>query len=242
MNPEAMPGAAYGATTVGTLVAAAKARVAGRADADWARIEAAVASRAAALVEQNAHRAEDEPTERWSKTCSLVLAAFRELEPLVGTALALSILSDAMTAPFKAGVTEYINARFGISPDEPQKALSRISQNFKSRGEARFGKAFVYVRDVQNSNRSFTNIQRCFFNDFFRANGAAEVTAVFCAMDDAWASAIQEPRYGIRFELPTTLAGGSDACRFQFSRSSQSGNAAAEEEEPAPRPPAAPAD
>ena len=212
--------ASFGATTTGGLIAAARARAKGLAESEWARIEAAVADRAAALAASNAQRVEDEPTRRWLQTSALVLAAFQELRPVVGAADALAILSEAMTEPFRKGLTDYIGGRFGVTPDEPKEAFSRISQNFKSRGEERFGKAFTYVRDVQDSTRSFTNIQRCFFNDFFRANGAPEVTRVFCALDNVWADAIQDPKYGVRFERPTTLAQGDDACRFQFSRTS----------------------
>ena len=98
----------------------------------------------------------------------------------------------------------------------PQEAFSRISENFQKRGEQRFGSAFRYAADVRDAKRNFVNIERCFFNDFFRVNQATEVTSLFCALDKVWAETLEQPRYGVRFERPTTLADGDDACRFQF--------------------------
>ena len=80
------------------------------------------------------------------------------------------------------------------------------------------GSTIRYVQDVQDAERSFTNIHRCFYNDFFRANGAPEVTPIFCAMDYLWAEELEKPQYGVRFERPTTLARGDDMCRFQFTK------------------------
>ena len=63
-----------------------------------------------------------------------------------------------------------------------------------------------------------TRINKCLFNDFFRQHGAPELTSIFCALDSMWIDELHQPKYGVRFERPTTLAGGDDACRFQFSR------------------------
>ncbi len=137
---------------------------------------------------------------------------------LAEPASVLTIIRAALTAPFEQQVSQYLDGRFGISQAAPQEAFVRIAENFKRRGEERFGRAFAYVQDVQDAERSFTNIARCFFNDFFRTNGAPEVTAVFCALDKVWAEALESGPYGVRFDRPTTLAEGDDACRFQFRR------------------------
>jgi len=110
------------------------------------------------------------------------------------------------------------DARDHDSQDAPAQASARIPENFKTRGEARFGKLSPLSRTCRMRTAPFTNIHRCFFNDFFRANGAAEVTSIFCALDNVWVDALHEARYGVRFARPTTLAQGADACRFQFSR------------------------
>jgi hypothetical protein len=208
----------FAETTVEALLTAAKPKIADLRGRTWDELEAAVRGHAAFLAEQNAHRAIDTPTRQWLLTSALILAVFRELEPLAGSTEVLSILRNAMTASFKESITGYLAVRFGIAQDAPEEAFARISENFKVRGEQRFGKAFVYFQDAQDVGRSFTNIHKCFFNDFFRSNGSPEVTSIFCALDSVWADALHEPRYGVRFDRPTTLANGDDACRFQFSK------------------------
>jgi hypothetical protein len=184
-------------------------------------VENAVRAEAERIASQNAARVVDTASRRWLSFCSLVLASYRNLLPLVAESrTALSILQSAMTGPLKAGIKAYIADRFGISQDAPEAAFEHVAETFQARGEERFGQAFTYVADVRNDKHSFTNVTKCFFNDFFRANGAPEVTPVFCAMDAVWAEEMDDPRYGVRFERPTTLAAGDDACRFQFSRRS----------------------
>ena len=75
---------------------------------------------------------------------------------------------------------------------------------------------FRYATDIRDGRRNFVKIERCFFNDFFRENRAPEVTSLYCALDKVWADVLEEQRYGVRFERPTTLANGDDACRFRF--------------------------
>jgi hypothetical protein len=187
----------------------------------WQELEASVRTRTAMLVEQNEGRAIDDPSRQWLLLSSVILAAYQELRLLVDDAQAvLSILRDAVTVPFAEHLTAYIADRFGISQDAPEEAFTRIAENFKARGEERFGQAYTYVQEVQDEGRSFVNIQKCFFNDFFRANGMPELTLIFCAMDNLWAEELEKPCYGIRFEHPTTLAQGGDMCRFQFSKRS----------------------
>ncbi len=185
----------------------------------WEEIETAIRDRMIKLTEQNKARMIDAPSRQWLLLASMVLAAYRELLPLVGDEqTGLSILRDAMAAPFKERLTSYIADRFGISQDAPEQAFNRIAENFKARGEERFGQAYTYVQEVQDEGRSFVNIQKCFFDDFFRANGAREVTPIFCAVDNLWAEELEKPQYGVRFERPTTLARGDDMCRFQFTK------------------------
>jgi len=211
------PVLAFAETTVETLLAAAMLKL-GDVGRTSDELERDVRQRVAALIEQNEQLAQDAPSRQWLLRTSIVLAVYQVLEPLAGGADLVSILSDAMTEPFRDKMPEYLLNRFGVSQQAPAEAFARIAENFKPRGEERFGKAFVYVEDVQDADRSFTNIHRCFFNDFFRANGAAQVTRIFCAVDHVWVDALREPRYGVGFERPTTLAQGADACRFQFTR------------------------
>jgi len=187
----------------------------------WEEIETAVRDRMTTLTEQNKTRMIDAPSRQWVLVAAAILAIYRELQPLVVDGqILLSMLRNAIAAPFKKRLAAYIADRFGISQDAPEEAFTRIAENFKTRGEERFGQAYTYIQEVQDEGRCFVNVPRCLFNDFFRANGAAEVTPIFCAMDDLWAEELEKPQYGVRFARPTTLAQGADMCRFQFTRTS----------------------
>ena len=184
-----------------------------RAEIDEVRAEA---NRIAA---DNAAFGVDAAGRRWLMLCAILLAAYRRLSPVVrNSATAVSLLQASMTAPFRAGIQVFIRDRFGISQDAPYEAFDRIAETFQNRGEQRFGRAFTFVPVAKDDRHSFTNITRCLFNDFFRANGAPEVTQVCCAMDLVWADELSHPRYGVCFERSTTLAAGDDACRFRFFR------------------------
>ena len=152
---------------------------------------------------------------------SLVLATYRILLPLVESReAAIDNIRYAFAARAKGSVRLglYMFLRMGISPLAPGKAFDQISKSFRRRGERAMGGSFIYVQDVQDGERSFVNIRRCFFNDFFRAEGAPELTGIFCSMDDLWAEELKKKKYGVRFERPTTLALGGDMCRFQFTK------------------------
>lgn len=131
---------------------------------------------------------------------------------------AVSAIIAAMSKWVLENAEAYSFARLGVSRAEPEKAFANIRQNFKKRGEERFGSHFAYEQEVSDESRSFVNITRCLYNDLLRAIGYPEVIPVFCAMDTIWAADITHPRYGVRFERPTTLAANGDKCRFQFSK------------------------
>jgi hypothetical protein len=213
---EQTPKLAFAATSVPSLLVAVRSALESSATLPWEEIAADVSVRAEELVQANRHMAQDAPGEQWLRTSSVILAAYQHLSPVVGGPRLLTIFLDALAKSFREQITGYLESRFGISEDAPREAFHRISENFQKRGEQRFGSAFRYTSDVQDATRNFVNIERCFFNAFFRANGATEVTPLFCALDKVWAEALEQPRYGVRFERPTTLARGDDVCRFQF--------------------------
>lgn len=66
--------------------------------------------------------------------------------------------------------------------------------------------AFRYVDDVRDERRLFVNM-----------------TPILCALDTVWADDLHRPAYRVRFERPTTLANGNDACRFQFTKTDDQG-------------------
>lgn len=185
----------------------------------WRAARESVPGEASRIADENAQFAEDAAGLRWIALASTLFAAYRALRPVLGDEKrALAVLREAMTAPFQERITSYVEARFGITQDAPGEAFARVSENFKPRGEVSFGRGFRYADDVVDARRTFVNIEKCLFHEFFRRNGAPEVTPILCALDNVWADELAKPRYGVRFERPTTLAKGDDACRFQFSR------------------------
>jgi hypothetical protein len=159
-----------------------------------------------------------DPSRKWQVLSWSVLLAYRALRSFTGQEKALSILRTVLSRQFRKHTQSYMETRFGITQQKPGEAFERIAENYKARGESVFGSGFTYVQAVQDPRRSHTHISRCLFNDFFRAHGAPEVTSLFCALDTVWADELDQPHYRVRFERPTTLATGSDACRFQFSK------------------------
>ena len=190
----------------------------------WHAADASVRLDASHIAEENAQLAEDSAAVRWIGLSSMLLATYRSLRSSLGDEKrALTILREALTDPLREQIIPYIETRFGIFQDAPDEAFSRVTQNFKSRGEASFGRSFRYVDDVRDDRRAFVNIERCLFNEFFRRNGAPEVTPILCALDNVWADELSKSRYGVRFQRPTTLARGDDACRFQFTKGEERG-------------------
>ena len=173
----------------------------------------------------NQARVVDEPSTHHLALTSLLLASYRVLLPLMEDREAvLTLLRTVLAAPLRHQMQPYLTRRFGIDPTAPAQAFDAAAANFKLRGEALFGNAFMYEQAVQTPEQSFVNIRRCFFNDFFRANDAPELTPLFCFLDTLWADALHAGAYNVRFERPTTLAAGDDRCRFHFTRVVEDGD------------------
>ncbi len=207
-----------GEAIVANFLEAVRSQVTDLHNRSWEEIKDAIFVRMETLADQNAERALDDLSQQWVIFCSFLLAAYQELQPHVGDAeQVLSILRNAMAMIMKDRIT--LVDRFGISEDAPEDAFARIAENFKRRGEEQYGKGWKFVQDVQDEMHSFINIEKCFFNDFFRANGKPEITPIFCAMDLLWIDELKQPCYGVSFDRPTTLAQGDDMCRFQFTKS-----------------------
>jgi len=187
--------------------------------ARWRARESNVRAEAQRLAAASTRLVCDAQSAGWVGVCSIVLASYRDLCNLHNDQwTGLTMVREALIKPFRESITPYIQRRFGITQEAPHEAFERISENFKSGGESRFGSAFNYVQAEQDESRSFTHIERCLFHDFFRANSAPEMTPLLCALDNVWADELSHTKYGVRFERPTTLAEGQDACRFQFTR------------------------
>jgi len=184
-----------------------------------AELRGRIEARVGPIVTQNEERAKDEISKRNLLFTSLVLAGYRELRDRLGESLpAVELLRDSMAELFRPRIRDYIRQRFDVDPDRPGEAFERVAANFLERGQSGFGAGFTYEQEVQTEHRSFVNVTNCLFLDFFRANGAPELTPVLCAMDAVWADEFSRGPYNISFARPTLMSRGDDKCRFQFTR------------------------
>ncbi|GGC52577.1 L-2-amino-thiazoline-4-carboxylic acid hydrolase [Chelatococcus reniformis] len=186
---------------------------------DAARLSQRVRDGYDVAYRSNAYRQRTEQDAFLLSLCCIVLACWRALREALGSdARALVILRQSFVEPRRAHVREWLASRMKITREDAGHAFERAAENFKSGGEAVFGESFAYVQEVQDGERSFVNVERCFFNDFFRGNGAPQVTPVFCALDTVWADELNAGPYNVTFERPSVLSSGADRCRFQFHR------------------------
>lgn len=171
------------------------------------------------IYADNADRITDRQSESHLKFCSTLLAtyeSFREQEDDSGTAVA--DLDEILVQPFRDRIEWWLDIRFGVNAQTADKAFETMALNFVDRGAGEFGESFDYVQEAKDETRSLVQIKKCFFNSFFRDNGAPEITPVLCAMDMVWADRINEGPYNTRFERPSLMSMGDDACRFYFYR------------------------
>ncbi len=172
-----------------------------------------------ALQQTNAWRAGDLPGALYVKISCCLLAVYRTLLPHFQESRALLDHMKAVIdlVNFQGGMDAFLLDHYGISKDAPDEAWNQICANFIPRGRERFGSGWVVEQGIRDEKRCFFHFRRCGFADFFLENNAREVLYLLCATDYAWGDALEE-KYGIRFERPTTLAEGADACRFQLFR------------------------
>ena len=179
----------------------------------------AIEARVGAIAAENEAPAADEVSHRNLLFTSLLLACYRELRDRMGDGgKAVGLLRDSLAEFFRPRIRAYLHQRFEVDPAHPGQAFQKVAANFIANGQSGFGAGFTYEQEVQSGRESFINITHCFFLNFFRANGAPELTPVLCAMDAVWADELNSGPYNVSFERPTLMSSGDDKCRFQFTR------------------------
>ena len=215
------PQTEFGFTALPDHVLAALGRDLGdRLGAPWATVRSEIEAAVRDAWDANLDRASDEAARvGWYPTACFVLGCYRVLS---ARGLGRDAFMEAMRAPLEGWMEgrldQYFVDRLGVDVQRPDEAFARVAENFKAGGERRFGDSFVYEQEVLDADRSFVNVRRCGFNDFFRANEAVEILPVLCALDFVGADAMRDRGLNVRLERPTLLSTGSDACRFQWHR------------------------
>jgi hypothetical protein len=191
-------------------------RVTSNVGQSWEEVRKEINRLDTALQEANAWRAKDQEGAIYLKLSCILLAVYRVLLPHFEDRqeLLAQIQAIVNAINFREGMDAYLLDHFGISPDAPEEAWDQICRNYVKRGRERYGDWVVAEQGIRDQRRCFFNYYTCGFADFFLDNNAREVLYLLCATDFAWGDALG--KYGIRFERPTTLSEGADACRFQL--------------------------
>lgn len=198
-------------------------RVAPIVDPSWDEVRKEINRLDTVLQEANAWRVKDQQGAVYLKVSCTLLAMYRVLLPHFEDKQELltqiKAVIDAIN--FQGGMDAFLLEHYGISPDSPDEAWDQICKNYIKRGKERYGSDWVVPEQgIRDQRRCFFNYHKCGFADFFLDNNAREVLYLLCATDYIWGDALE--KYGIRFERPTTLSEGADACRFQLFRMTES--------------------
>lgn len=182
----------------------------------WSELTEEITHLGQALEKVNAWRIQDQQGAIYLKISCALLAVYRTLEHRIGNKdKLLDALREIITAVYIGeSMDAFLSEHFGIFPDAPDRPWDTLCENYIPKARERFGSAWVYEQGIKDQKRFFVNIRKCGFADFLLAQGARDLLYVLCATDYTWADGLE--KYKIRFDRPTTLSEGSDACRFQF--------------------------
>jgi hypothetical protein len=156
----------------------------------------------------------DEPAKHQLQQSAVALAAYLHLRGAVPDQELLGLLRAAFTEPLRA-IVRGGTAQALDQAEDPFVTLVGISKL----SEKHFhGESFVFERPRDDDRAYHLDVTRCLWQSFFVAEGCPELTAIFCAFDEAWIGAIEPGRHGLRFERATTLGEGGSLCPFHFFR------------------------
>ncbi|MGD0456027.1 MAG: L-2-amino-thiazoline-4-carboxylic acid hydrolase [Solirubrobacteraceae bacterium] len=159
----------------------------------------------------------DEPS-RYNLAMTLaVLGAYQELGAGHGEDELLPALRAAFVEPLEPFVRDATRSVLDQAPD-PFAAMVALTRD---REHQAFGAGFEFTHPDDDPERFTSQVERCFYHDVLRANGAERLTAVFCSFDANWIDAIDSDRDGFEFERPTTIGTGGPCCPFRFRRTSR---------------------
>ena len=180
------------------------------------RIAAQIMPLSDTLYKDNEAMVVDDPSNSNIHLTSLALASYRLLRQAgMERRAALSIVQVALVEPSRRKMSFFSRLAVRFWPD-PLRLMADIS---RSKARTAYGKTFIFEHHTDNMRTYFfSHVKKCLYHDFFKANGAPEMTPVFCAFDDNWSSTMQDPRSRVQSSRPTTIGAGDDMCRFEFRR------------------------
>ena len=156
----------------------------------------------------------DEAAEANLHMLAAVLATYRVLAGTMPRDRLVTLVRECFAGQFRDVVRDG-TARWLDAADDPFGAMVNLS---KAREQHSFGAGFQFEHERDDAQAYVLNVRGCFYHNFFAANGAPELTPVFCDFDLGWIEAIDPSRHGLRFERPTTIGHGGEMCPFRFFR------------------------
>ncbi|HEY8481120.1 MAG TPA: L-2-amino-thiazoline-4-carboxylic acid hydrolase [Spirillospora sp.] len=177
-------------------------------------VMAAMRARHEELTAANRHLIVDEASVHNLRATLALVAAYEILLPRLGRDDAVALVRAAFVEPLGETVREGTRAMLDASPDPFRTMVASA----KTREEHAFGAGFTFRHPVDDDDRYFADVHRCFYHEVLVANSASELTPVMCAFDANWIEAIDPAKHGFRFDRPTTIGLGGSHCPFHFTR------------------------
>jgi hypothetical protein len=171
------------------------------------------------LLDDQQHRVIDEASAYNLSLTLSVLAAYQELGARHEDDELVPLLTRAFVEPMQPFVYAATRAALDGAAD-PFATMVGVS---KDRERDVFGVGFGFSHPDDDRDRYTAEVTRCYYHDVLSANGAGQLTPIFCAFDSNWINAIEAERDGLEFERPTTIGTGGDSCPFRFRRIGRTG-------------------
>jgi hypothetical protein len=149
-----------------------------------------------------------------------VLATYRALQCYIPRDELLALIREAFVWPLRDSIRTGTALMLDHAPD-PFQAMRAVS---KARELHFFGAGFTFERSRDDDRAYYADVTRCLWHSFFVANGAPELTPIFCEFDTNWIEAIDPARHALQFSRATTLGNGGPLCPFHFFRLPASGH------------------
>jgi len=166
------------------------------------------------LVEKHRGRIVCSRSRTHLQQASLALSTYRTLLPFVGDHARLVELigklqgneSNDILGPLQRLAMWMSRDRFGMV----SRRLRLLKQDYGEGFEIELG---------ESEGRSVLEVKKCFYEDFFRAEDAPELTAsCCCSVDKNWFEGALSDQRGVAFERSSSIAAGDSSCRLIVSK------------------------
>jgi hypothetical protein len=112
----------------------------------------------------------------------------------------IKVSSNSIVISGQATRADAIAARVRHTLDKAKDPFHEIVKASKYQEKYFFGNTFEFTRQVDNHNRYLALIHKCFYNDFFRRNGAPELMKIACQWDFiSWSKGIEPEKHHVSF-------------------------------------------